>query len=184
MRRSASLVAALACAAALLAGCSDSPAAAPAATADTSTRDLQIYATVIRELVTVDHTFGSGPSPFKHVWVVDAPMSGVGRPGAGESRGQAFSETFKADLSREMTDIGPLDFVADGDEVRQMDSDPQVRDRGVIVTVGPIEKHGDKVHVGHEIWCGGTCAEWFTYVLEERDGRWVITDDTGERAIA
>ncbi len=85
---------------------------------------------MIRELVTVDRTFGSGLSQFKHVWVVDAPMSGVGRPGAGESRGQAFSAAFKAELRRELTDLGALDFVGDGDEVRDLDSDPQVRDHG------------------------------------------------------
>ena len=49
----------------------DAPSATAAA-ADPTTAE--IYATVIRELVTVDHTFGAGPTPFKHVWVVDGPV--------------------------------------------------------------------------------------------------------------
>lgn len=65
-----------------------------------------------------------------------------------------------------------------------MEHDPQVKNDGVIVTVGPVEEHGKRVHVGHEIWCGGLCGEWFTYVLERRHGGWVITGDIGDHAIS
>jgi hypothetical protein len=149
-------------------------------------RTLQIYTTVIRQLVTVDHTFGSGPSPFKHVWVVDHPVPGVGSPSGREDvQGEPFSDSLRADLKRDLSDLPPLDVIADADTVRDMKStDWEVRDHGVIVTLGPLERHGPAIHVGHEIWCGGACAEWFTYVLQQRSGAWTITGDTGMRAIA
>lgn len=163
--------------------------AAPAATATPAAdpkavRQLEIYSLVIRRLVTVDHTFGSGASPFQRVWVVDAPVPGAGSPGRKGERGERFDAALQAGLKRELADLPPLEFVPDADEVRQMGRDPEVKGGGVIVTVGPIEEHGDKIHVAHEIWCGGTCAEWFTYVIERRAGEWVVTGDTGVRAIS
>lgn len=185
-------IGALACAGVLLGACGTTTGsdvavvASPSATATSaSSRALEVYATVIRQLVTVDHTFGDGPSPFKHVWVVDAPVDGVGAFGARPTkRGTPFDAELRAGLTERLADLKPVDFVSDADEVRQMGRDPEVKDNGVIVTVGPIEEHGKKIHVAHEIWCGGLCAEWFTYVLEKRGDAWVITGDTGPRAIS
>jgi hypothetical protein len=190
-------LAALLCAGVVLGGCGDdSPgvvsapvSAVPSATGDTSSaeyaRTLQIYTAVIRQLVTVDHTFGSGPSPFKHVWVLDHAVQRVAQPETRQDApGEPFSDALKADLTRNLSDLPPLDFIAAFEEAGDIQADPPVKDHGVIITLGPLERHGAAIHVGHEIWCGGLCAEWFTYVLQQRSGVWTITGDTGQSAIA
>jgi hypothetical protein len=38
-------------------------------------RRIEIYSAVIRRLVTRDHTFGSGPSPFQRIYVLDGVIA-------------------------------------------------------------------------------------------------------------
>ena len=193
MRR---LVPALVCASALLTACADDSSPVVVAPTQKSAspsppgsveyaRTLQIYTAVIRRLVTVDHTFGSGPSPFKHVWVLDHTVPDVAKPTTQQDApGEPFSEPLKTDLKAALTDLPPLDFIDAFGDAGDMKANPPVKDHGVIITLGPLERHGAEIHVGHEIWCGGLCAEWFTYVLQQRSGVWTITGDTGERDIA
>src|SRR4051812_21777338 len=185
-------IAAVLCASVVLTGCAasspDVVSAAPSPTADTSSneyvRTLQIYTTVIRQLVTVDHTFGLGPTPFKHVWVLDHPVQNAATATDDDIPDERFDPALKSDLAKALSDLPPLDFVSDANDVRDMQAEWEVRDQGVIITLGPLERRGAEIHVQHEIWCGGTCAEWFTYVLQQRSGVWTITGDTGMRAIA
>jgi hypothetical protein len=53
-----------------------------------------------------------------------------------------------------------------------------IRD-GVLVTLGPVEAAGAAVRVGASRWRSGLDGNWATYVLERRDGDWVVTGTTG-----
>ncbi|MGH2749470.1 MAG: hypothetical protein ACRDK3_01120 [Actinomycetota bacterium] len=71
------------------AGCaneSEQPLTAPSPSTETPTptddvaTEVEIYSAVIRRLVTKEHTFGRGKSPFEHVYVVNGPVPDAGDP--------------------------------------------------------------------------------------------------------
>lgn len=151
--------------------------------------EAEIYAAVIRQLATKDHTFGKrGASPFKVLYVVNGAIAR-----AGKSRGDPFGpapDPFRPDvlngIRRKLGDeVPPLRFVIDGNKFQRGHGlGLGVRNAGVIISLGPIEIKKDRVHVRNMLWCGSLCAQGLTYVLSERDGRWVITGTTGPITIA
>lgn len=164
-----------------------SPPTESPTTTDDVAAEVEIYSAVIRRLVTKDHTFGQGKSPFKHVYVVDGPVRDAGDP-PGDLFGPA-SEPFPSDviagIEEQLEDLPPVTFVADGNDVRR---GPQgmggVKNDGVIISLGPIKPMKERIQVSNSLWCGGLCGQWLTYVLAEDGGHWKITGTTGPYAIS
>ena len=190
------LLSALLAAAIAVASCANQPEQpstrpSPSVEAATPTEDVgaEIYAAVIRRLVTKDHTFGQGESPFKHVYVINGPIPDAGDP---ETVGDAFgpaSEPFSSEviagIEEELKDLPPVTFIADGNDVRHGERGMGgVKNDGVIISLGPLERNEGRIHVSNRLWCGGLCAQWLTYVLAEDDGRWKITGTTGPVSIS
>ncbi len=192
------LFVAASCAVALLTGCGSEsfvlgpngvPATSASPTAPDDQRAVAIYAAVIRELVL--GAGGSAPdtSPYKRIWVVDHEVVNAAQPGEEDQPGEAFSEALRTGLKQELADLPPLVFVSDPDTTLATDDTQvvplrkRIRGHGTVILLGPIEAHGDRVHVGHELWCAAICAEWFTSVLQLRDEAWVVTGETGPHAI-
>lgn len=195
MRR---LVVILLAGAIVAAGCADAgqrAATAPRAPSDTprSTDDtaeqVGIYSAVIRRLVTQDHTFGQGTSPFEHVYVVDGAVSGAGEtdtaPNLFGPASSPFAPEVIAGITDELVDLPPVTFVADGNDVRRGEQGMQgVKNDGVLITLGPIARRVGRVDVATGLWCGGLCGQWLTYVLIEDGGRWKIIGRTGAASVS
>lgn len=168
---------------------SSSPSTGTAAPTDDAGTEVEVYAAVIRRLVTEDHTFGTGDPPFRRVYVVDGPIPDAGDPGAVGAPSGAAPEPFPshviAGIVEELDDLPPVTFVADADRVRRgRRGMGGVRHDGVIITLGPLEPRDGRIHVSTSLWCGGLCGQWLTYVLAEDDGRWEITGTTGPQAMS
>lgn len=158
----------------------------PSPQADIQTES-QVYAAVIRRLVTKDHTFGRGTSPFRHVYVVDGAIPDAGNPGKDTLRAssQPFADELKQEILNRLNDLPPVEFVLDPDDVRiGQQGMGGVKNGGVIITLGVIERKAAKVHVSNLLWCSGRCGQWLTYVLEPRGNAWQITGTTGPSAIS
>ena len=142
-------------------------------------RAAAIYAVVVRQLVTKDNTFGSGASPFKHVFVLDHALTRTGRP-------RPLSDHVKALIWRRLTDLRPLDFVSDPKSV----IDPHrgcavVREHGALVTLGPIARaKTGRVRVHGQLFFACLGAAALTYVLEPARGSWRIVGTVGGRAVS
>ena len=147
-------------------------------------REIHVYAAVVRRLVKRDHTFGRGPSPFEHVYIVDGPVPGAERvPPTNEEPVRRFDPSVRQGLIAALTELPPIDFIADPDEVRK----PRlgaVKNHGVIITLAPIKGGPRKVTVGNGLWCGGLCGQWQTYVVKKRAAAWEVTGTTGPYAIS
>lgn len=176
----------------LATGCANEPAArSTTATPGTSTSEakgqIEIYSAVIRRLVTKDHTFGRAPSPFNYVYVVNGPIKDAGDP-LGDHFGPAsrpFPSKIVDGIKEELQDLPPVRFVIDANDLRRgKEGAGGVKNDGVIISLGPIERKKGRVHVSNGLWCGGTCGQWLTYVLAEDEGRWKITGTTGPYAIS
>lgn len=159
-----------------------SPSPATEGTAVTPAQ-AEIYGAVIRHLVIQDDNFGRGDVDSKVVYVMDGPKHDAGRP-----RGDVFARPnrpFTADVRAAIQedlsgDLPPLRFVRDGTEA--LSGAPrlgELRNGGVLIVLGPIERIERRVQVSNTFWCGGKCSQWLTYVLRERNGQWTVTGTTG-----
>jgi hypothetical protein len=154
-------------------------------------RETLVYASVIRQLVTKDHTFGGADPGFKVVYVMDGVVKGTGRVygNVGESDpAEPFSDDVKAGLVSALEDLPALEFVSERATViigkSSDDAIGHVKNKGVLVTLGPIEGTGTRVEVGNSLWISGLAGQWQTYVLQARGGAWKVTGTTGPVAIS
>lgn len=149
---------------------------------------VEIYAAVIRRLVTRDHTFGRGPSPFEHVYVVNGAITDVGDPQAGDPFGPApepFPSAVVEGIKEQLQTLPRVRFIIDGNRVRRgKQGMGGVKNDGVIISLGPIERKNRFVQVSNRLWCSGDCGQWLTYVLRQSESRWRITGTTGPYAIS
>ena len=149
-------------------------------------RTIDVYAAVFRKLVTKDHTFGGGPSPFERVFIVSGVVKN-GRSGRVMWKiVEPFSDVVRAGLREELRPLPPLKFVSGG-EARRISKeriDGNGKRFAVILSAGPIEGGGSRVEVSNSLWCGGLCAQWSTYVLKATNGGWKATGTTGPIAIS
>ena len=144
----------------LLAACAI-PAAEPAPTID----EVEVYAAVIRQVYTVDHTFGEPPN-FPNIYLLDTHV-------ADEATADAIVAAL-ADLPAQFT------WVTSADEAPR-DAHDIVID-GAVINFGPIQPQDDgTLHVDAGIYFAPLGAGGQTYVLENVDGVWTIIGDTGVR---
>lgn len=154
-------------------------------------RETAVYAAVIRQLVTKDHTFGGGDPGFKIVYVMDGVVAGAGKIDGNVDESdpaQPFSDDVKAGLRTTLGDLPPVEFVSERSSVvvgtNSGKAPGHVKNEGVLISLGPIEGSGTKAEVGNSLWINGLAGQWQTYVLEARDGAWKVTGTTGPVAIS
>ncbi len=181
----------------LLSGCTDQPRTLPAPIdsgepasawniSPAERRSIDVYAEVLRQLVTKDHTFGRGKSPFHHVYVLDGSVGSGSIMRTMWKIEEPFSVDVRRGLLAELRALPPITFIS-GAEAKRMGKkgmETGLDGMGVILSVGAIERHGSRVEVSNSLWCGGLCGQWMTYVLEQHQGRWKITGTTGPAAIS
>lgn len=151
----------------------------PAPAADTA----EVMAAAIHQLVTVDHTFGSGPPPFTEYLVQERLDPSAGTATGGGEALRPLTEAERAAIEAVVAPLGPIRFVADPDDWRTPELTPTI-EGAVILGVGEPEIDGDTATVPVSLWCGGVCGTWLTYALERTDTGWTVTGYEGPIAIS
>ena len=162
----------------VLAGCA-APAKAP--TAAGPARETAVYLSVLRHFFTSGDT-SFGDHQFPHVFMRDVAVKS---PIEGPSEtGTPIPTDVQGALTSGLADLAPLEFVhTDTEVIEEHDGCAQVRDGGILITLGPVAATGDKVEVDVEGFVACLGAVWLTYVVRHEHGRWVIADTIG-RGIA
>ena len=143
-----------------------------------------IYAAVVRQLLTRDHTYGQATLRYRAVYVLDGPVpDGVNPTDSNERPRRPFSEDLKAALGTSLADLAPLTFVrfkgaAFADQVRGG------KGHVALVALGPIQGDRGRAEVGANLWMDGYPLIWLTYVVLKRGETWRVTGTTGPIAIA
>ena len=139
--------------------------------------EVQVYATVIRQVYTVDHTFGQPPN-FPNIYLLKTNTL-ENQPSAQE--GEAATTAADVAIIEALSDL-PASFtwVTSLEDVPK-DAHDTVVD-GAVISVGPIHPVDDgSLQVTASIYFASLGAGGQTYVLEQENGVWTITGITGER---
>jgi hypothetical protein len=160
--------------------------------AESTNRSAAIYAAVVRQLVTKDHTFGGADPGFKVVYVLDGVVvdaADPSKPPSAHDPKEPFSHDVKDGVSflSTLAELPPVEFVASRHSVvvgGSSSSPGQVKNSGVLISLGPIEPDGERVEVETSLWINGLAGQWLTYVLAQRNGAWKVTGTTGPMAIS
>jgi len=140
-----------------------------------------IYAAVVRQLYTVDHTFGDNPPNFPVIYLVRATDDSVGDPNAPQAESQLLPDATRMEIVAALDDL-PAKFVwvDAADEVPRDDQTHAVAGDGAIITLGNIHIQDDsKALVSAQLFFSMLGATGKTYILELLDGEWQVTGDTG-----
>ena len=143
-----------------------------------------VLAAAVEELITVDHTFGSGPPPFSTYLILDTtdPSAGTGMS-SDDAAVRALTEDERAAVEAVVSTYGTLQWIADADDFRTEDLRPTV-DGAVIIGMGEPTFRDDGALVPVSLWCGGLCGTWLTYELAKVDGSWAVVGIDGPVAVS
>jgi len=136
----------------------------------------QIYAAVIRQVYTIDHTFGVGNSPnFPVIYLPQATDDISFDPDSTQSRSEVLSKSLRDTVISRLDDL-PAEFIWITDKKEVILSDSSVMGHGAIITLGNIYSQKDgSVKVNASIYIANLGGGGFYYVLEQIDNEWKIT---------
>lgn len=138
----------------------------------------EIYALVVRQLYTVDHTYGQAPL-FPVVYLLRQTDDSVSASGA-PSNSQTIFPGDQQRTASLLADLPARFEWVDSREDVPLDSIGVVADGGAMITLGNIAPQADgSLHVPASIYIGSLAAGGRTYVLEAVDGAWQITGVSG-----
>jgi ABC-2 type transport system permease protein len=143
--------------------------------------EANIYASVIRQLYTVDHTFGDQSPNFPVVYLLRWTDDSVGDPAVPQFEARLLHELVQEGAVAALADL-PAEFrwVDNRDEVPLEDPGAQVKGGGAIVTLGNIHPQPDgSVWVSTGLYFGNLGGAGKTYVLHQVNGSWQISGTTG-----
>lgn len=135
-----------------------------------------ILAASVKQILTVDHSFGvDSPPPFSDVRVADA-LGGTG--------GAALAGLHLEAVAEAVQDTGAtLEFTSDPRAMIDELFDAQLP--GVaVVTVEALHLDGDRAEVEMQLWCGSLCGVFLTYEVVQTDGTWTVTGPIGPIAVS
>ncbi len=132
-----------------------------------------VYAAVVRQLYTVDHTFGDEPPNFPTVYLVRATYK-LDVPSTPQIKSGRIPESTQAAIVATLDDL-PAEFVwvDDFDEVPL--NNGAVEGNGAAVTLSDVHLQEDKsVLVSADLYFAGTGGAGMTYIIERMDSVWQV----------
>ena len=141
-----------------------------------------IYAAVVRQLYTVDHTFGEPPN-FPIIYLVAATDDSVGDPDAPQTSPNLLLSLVQVAITDAVDDL-PAEFVWVGNfnEVPLDSNTGAVEGNGTVITLGNVHFQEDgSAFVSASIYIANLAAGGLTYIVERIDGTWQVVGDTRVR---
>jgi len=174
-------------------GAGTAPAAGAAVTPAASSTSSQagdpqseVYVEVLRRYLGTPGDNSLPGQTFTHVYVLERAMPGAGDPMGHSGGGTPIAPTTRERITSALSSVGTVSFIADRDSVIVVHNGcAQVRDDGILITLGPLNGDGNRVEVGINGFVACLGATWLTYVVVNDAGAgWRVTGTTGPRAIA
>ena len=160
--------------------CSTQEVTLPTLSEDEQT-EADIYTAVVRQLYTVDHTFGSEPPNFRIIYLVEATNDRAGGPSILWTESKRLLESVQVTITAALDDLtAKVEWVEHFSEV-PFNSNSTVKGNGAVITLGNIHFQEDGTAlVSGGIYFANLAAGGRTYIVERIDGVWQIVGDTGK----
>ncbi|MET7418974.1 hypothetical protein [Dactylosporangium sp. NPDC005555] len=169
-------------------GCARAPGTAPAAVASDGSRapDVDIYAQVLRRYLGNSSENSFPERTFTLVYVMDRTFANAGEPTGNRGAGVPIAEDTRQRIAAALAPETRIVFVAERSAaVETKDGCAQVKDGGILITLGPVEGGRKQVEVGIEGFVACLGATWLTYVVRYQSGDgWQVTGTTGPVAVS
>jgi len=151
----------------------------------TKADQIAIYAAVVRQLYTVDHTFGDTLPNWPTVYLVGTTDDSVGDPNAPQAASQALATSLREGIAKAMADLpAEIVWVDNQREVPRGDRG-EVVDGGAIFTLGNIHLVENRLAlVAARVYFGPLGMGTQTYLVEQVDGVWQVVGTTGVRIVS
>ena len=139
-----------------------------------------IYAAVIRQLYTSDHSFGANPPEFPNLYIVYTTSDRTGGDFQTPAMQSILTEPLRTMIMQRLGDLpAEVHWVSSFGEV-PLGENSGVKGGGAIISAGNIHEMEDgTVQVAGSIYVANLAASGRTYILEKQNGKWRITGDTG-----
>jgi hypothetical protein len=150
------------------------------------TRQAEIYEQVLRRYLgtPAENSFPSGT--FKIVYVLNKAYADAADPNGKHKQGEPVTPQTQAQVTAALAGTAHVVFIADaGSVVETGNGCGQVKNGGILITLGPPVGTASAVHVGINGWVACLGATWLTYILREQPGvGWQVTGTTGSMAVS
>ena len=144
-----------------------------------------IYAAVVRQLATVDDTFGGELKPAR-LFVIRHTDDRAGNPLGTAAPSTPIPEDIQKEIIEILQDLPSTLIWIDKFEDAEFDEkEPSLVKDGAIITLGNIHVQDDgSAHLAGSIYIANLGAGGATYVLKEKGESWEITGTTGPQWIS
>jgi hypothetical protein len=161
-------------------------AAAPAGEPPGGTQEAHVYVPVLLKYLSTPAENSFPERTFKTVYVLDQAHPDAADPLGKHERGTPIAADTQRQITTSLTGVAQVAFIADRKTVIETrDGCPQVRDGGILITLGAVNGDEQKVQVPITGFVACLGATWLTYVVQNRPGSgWQVTGTTGPMAIA
>jgi hypothetical protein len=180
------------------AGCGASPAAgtpptvhAPAtgrlaAVTKAEATEAEIYLQVLRRYLSTPAENSFPGHAFTTVYVLNQAYRDAADPNGTHGPGAPIAPQIQRQVTAALAGIAHVIFIADRSSVIEARGGcGQVRNGGILITLGPPAGHGHEVRVAINGFAACLGATWLTYVLRDQPGvGWRVTGTTGSMAIS
>ena len=157
----------------------------PAAVTEAGAKQADIYVQVLRRYLSspAENSFDQA---FKTVYVLDQVYTDAAVPSGKHGRGVPIAPQTQRQVTAALAGMAHVIFIADRESVIEAGGGcGQVRNGGILITLGPPVGHGNEVRVAINGFVACLGATWLIYVLQDQPGAgWRVTGTTGSMAIS
>jgi hypothetical protein len=158
----------------------------PAAVTEAGAREAEVYVQVLRRYLSTPAENSFPGQAFKTVYVLNRAYPDAADPSGTHGRGAPIAPRTQHQVTAALAGMAHVIFIADrGSVIEARGGCGQVRNGGILITLGPPVGHGHEVRVAINGFVACLGATWLTYVLRDQPGvGWRVTGTTGTMAIS
>jgi len=158
----------------------------PATVTEAGAEEAEVYVQVLRRYLSTPAENSFPGQAFKTVYVLNRAYTDAADPSGTHGRGAPIPPQTQRQVTGALAGMAHVIFIAErGSVIEARGGCGQVRNGGILITLGPPVGHGDEVRVAINGFVACLGATWLTYVLRDQPGvGWRVTGTTGSMAIS
>ena len=158
----------------------------PAAVTEAGAKEAEVYVQVLRRYLSTPAENSFPGQAFKTVYVLNQAYPDAADPNGRHRRGAPIAPQTQRHVTAGLAGMARVIFIADrGSVIEARGGCGQVRNGGILITLGPPVGRGHEVQVAINGFVACLGATWLTYILQDQPGAgWRVTGTTGSMAIS